>query len=149
MIRSLLFIAPLVIAAPLAAETQIMSAPETFAAVKNQEMILVDIRSPEEWAETGVAQGAVALTMHNPDFPKQISALLNAQKDKTIGLICATGGRTEYVVSFLSKNGFPDVVDVSEGMMGNARGAGWLARGLPVISSDDAQAAYRQLSGQE
>jgi rhodanese-related sulfurtransferase len=137
---------PFVLAAPLAAEPLIMSAPDASLAVTNGEMILIDIRSPEEWAQTGVAQGAIALTMHNPAFPKQINALLNAQGDKSIGLICATGGRTNYVVSFLAKNGFPDVIDVSEGMMGNERGPGWIARGLPLITSDDAQAAYQAMS---
>jgi rhodanese-related sulfurtransferase len=135
-----------VIAAPFAAHAEIMSAPDAFSALNTGDMVLIDIRSPEEWDQTGVAQGAVALTMHSPDFPKKISSLLNAQKDKTIGLICATGGRTEYVVSFLAKNGFPDVVDVSEGMMGNKRGSGWIARGMPLITSDEAQAAYTLLS---
>ncbi len=146
MLRHLALSLAIVIAAPMAAETQIMSAPDAFAAVSQGNMVLIDIRSPEEWAETGVAQGAVTLTMHNKEFPKQISTLLNTQKDKTIGLICATGGRTNYVVSFLAKSGFPDVVDVSEGMMGNKRGAGWIARGLPLITSDAAKAAYKQLA---
>ena len=145
MIRNLTLTLAIVIAAPLAAEPQIMSAPEAFSALNAGEMVLIDIRSPEEWAQTGVAQGAVALTMHNPDFLKQITTLLNAQKDKTIGLICATGGRTDYVTSFLAKNGFTEVVDVSEGMMGNQRGSGWIALGLPLSTPQEAQAAYRLL----
>ena len=130
----------------VSAEPLIMSAPEAANAVASNEMILIDIRSPGEWTETGVAQGAIALTMHNPDFPQQITAILNADHGKTIGLICATGGRTEYVVSFLSQNGFEDVVDVSEGMIGNDRGPGWIARGMPLISADDARMAYQLLT---
>jgi rhodanese-related sulfurtransferase len=140
---SLLFLGA---AGTVSAEPLIMSAPEAANAVASNEMILIDIRSPGEWAETGVAQGAIALTMHNPDFPQQITAILNADHGKTIGLICATGGRTEYVVSFLSQNGFDDVVDVSEGMIGNDRGPGWIARGMPLISSDDARMAYQLLA---
>ena len=49
-----------------------MSAPDAFLAVSNDDMIMIDIRSPGEWDQTGVAQGAVALTMHNPDFPNKI-----------------------------------------------------------------------------
>lgn len=30
--------------------------------------------------------------------------------------------------------------------MGNGRGAGWIARGMPLITADEAQAAYRILS---
>ncbi|MFT6118681.1 MAG: rhodanese-related sulfurtransferase [Yoonia sp.] len=116
MFKGYFFAILLVIAAPLAAEPQIMSAPQASSAVNSGEMILIDIRSPTEWAETGVAKGAVALTMHSPDFGQKISALLGTQQDKTIGLICVTGGRTEYVVSILAKNGFDNVVDVSEGI---------------------------------
>jgi len=146
MVRDLFLALPFVIAAPVAAEPHIMSAPDAFSAVSNGEMILIDIRSPGEWEDTGVAEGAIALTMHSPDFATKISTLLNAQSDMPIGLICATGGRTEYVVSILAENGFPDVIDVSEGMIGNARGAGWIERGLPLISSDEAQQAYRMMS---
>lgn len=155
MIRSILF--PLTVtltvagavtaAGPVMAEQQIWSAPDARAALAKGEMVLVDIRSPGEWAQTGVAEGAVALTMHSPQFARQITTLLNAQKDKPVGLICATGGRTAYVVSFLAKNGFPGVIDVSEGMIGNTRGAGWIARGLPLISAKEAQAAYGALVG--
>ena len=147
MIRILLFsLLVLATAGRVGAEPLIMSAPEAANAVASGEMILIDIRSPEEWAETGVAQGAIALTMHNPDFPQQITAILNADHGKSIGLICATGGRSEYVVSFLSQNGFEDVVDVSEGMMGNDSGPGWIARGMPLISSEDARVAYQLLA---
>jgi len=72
MIRNLAFVAPFVIAGQLFAEMPIMSAPEAFSAVRNDDMVISDIRSPGEWDQTGVAQGAVALTMHNPDFPNKI-----------------------------------------------------------------------------
>lgn len=147
MIRSLFFaLLVFVFAGNAQAEPLIMSAPEAASAVANDALILIDIRSPAEWDETGVAQGAIALTMHDTEFPKKISAILNGAQGKPIGLICATGGRTEYVVSFLAKNGFTDVIDVSEGMMGNARGPGWVARGMPLVTSEDAQNAYRILT---
>jgi len=147
MIRALFFsLLVSLFAGRAGAEPQIMSAPEAATAVASGEMILIDIRSPGEWAETGVAQGAIALTMHNPGFPQQLTRILSGEHGKSIGLICATGGRTEYVVSFLAQNGFNDIVDVSEGMIGNDRGPGWIARGMPVISSEKAQMAYRLLS---
>jgi rhodanese-related sulfurtransferase len=129
-------------AAPLSAEPKIIAAVEAATAAQAETLILVDIRSPGEWAETGVAEGAVALTMHRPDFGQKISALLNANPETPIGLICATGGRTEYVVSVLAENGYRNVIDVSEGMLGNARGEGWIARGLPLVSAQHATKAY-------
>ena len=59
------------------------------------------------------------------------------------GLICATGGRSAYVAEVLEKNGLTGVADVSEGMLGNSGGAGWIARGLPVVSLKDAQVDFK------
>ncbi len=127
------------------AETAIVSAPAAFEAMQAEDLILIDIRTPEEWAETGVAQGALALTMHSRDFGAKLTALFAAQPNATFGLICATGGRTSYVTSVLEKNGITGVVDVSEGMLGNSLGAGWVARGLPVVTADVALGAYAQM----
>lgn len=138
-------LAAFVCAAPAFAEEGIMSAPGAYEAVTAGEMILIDIRSPAEWEQTGVAEGAVALTMHSADFARNLSALLNANQGTPVGMICATGGRTNYVVSLLEKNGFEGVIDVSEGMMGNARGPGWIARRLPLTTAEEAQKAYQTL----
>ena len=59
MIRSLFFaLLVFVFAGNAQAEPLIMSAPEAASAVANDALILIDIRSPAEWVETGVAQGA-------------------------------------------------------------------------------------------
>ncbi len=127
------------------AETAILSAPAAFEAMQTGDLILIDIRTPEEWAVTGVAQGALALTMHTSDFGAKLTALFSAHPNATFGLICATGGRTGYVASVLDQNGITGVVDVSEGMLGNTRGAGWIAQGLPVVTADVAIGAYAQM----
>lgn len=148
MIRPFAISMAITLAAPVAAETQILSAPDAAAAVAAGEMILIDIRRPAEWQSTGVAAGAVALTMHDASFGPSLGALLAANQGKTIGLICATGGRTAYVAEVLAQNGVTDVVDVSEGMMGNRRGPGWLERGLPVVTAAEAEAAYQAIAPQ-
>ncbi|MDA0655674.1 MAG: hypothetical protein O2912_04615 [Proteobacteria bacterium] len=41
--------------------------PETaYKAVESGTLTLIDVRSPEEWRKTGIAKGAVPITMHNP-----------------------------------------------------------------------------------
>ena len=42
----------------------------------------------------------------------------------------------------LEKNGITGVADLSEGMKGNKRGPGWIARGLDVVPLDEAMADY-------
>ena len=76
--------------------------------------------------------------MHEQGFGERLQAILKSTPPEKIGLICATGGRTAYVVDILEKNGISGVQDVSEGMLGNDRGPGWIARGLPTVSTSEA-----------
>ena len=126
------------------AAPQIMTAPEAQAAIKAGEMFLLDIRSEEEWKEDGIAEGAFPVSMHKDDFGIQLNKILGQIGDKKLGLICATGGRTQYVASILERNGLKNLVDVSESMHGNTRGPGWIKRKLPVVSLEDAQKHYAE-----
>lgn len=120
-----------VMTTPAYAETPIWSVEEAQRAVQADEVLLLDIRSREEWKETGLAEGALPVSMHESDFGAKLQTLMKI--GKPIALICATGGRTNYIVGLLEKNGFTGVVDVSEGMIGNRRGKGWIAKNLPIV----------------
>lgn len=136
------------ITCPAFAETQLMSAAEAYEAVRKGDMLLLDIRSEEEWRETGLADGALPVSMHSREFGRNLQRLMQKFEDKPIAMICATGGRTAYVASVLKENGL-DVIDVSEGMMGNRRGNGWLKSGLPVVDLTTAQQVYDSLLASE
>ncbi|MGV6812785.1 MAG: rhodanese-like domain-containing protein [Brevirhabdus sp.] len=116
----------------LAGSPKIISAEDAYAAAKTGEIILLDIRSPGEWKQTGVPEGAMAATMHNDQFVPTLRKLLADNPDTPLAMICATGGRTEYVTGILARNGV-DIIDVSEGMEGNRRGKGWVKKGLPLV----------------
>ncbi len=107
---------------------QTMSAPQALSEVESGQMVLLDIRSPEEWKETGIAAVATPLTMHNQDFLRGFQKIVEANPDKKIGIICATGVRTQWLQAELAKRGLKPVIDISEGMMGNKTGPGWIAR---------------------
>jgi len=121
----------------LAGNPTILSAEEAHRAALAGEIVLLDIRSPGEWKQTGVPEGAMAVTMHNDQFVPTLRKLLADNPDTPLAMICATGGRTEYVVGILAKNGV-NVIDVSEGLEGNRRGKGWKAKGLPLVKAQDA-----------
>lgn len=114
------------------AEFSTMKPDQAYKAALAGEIILIDIRRPEEWAETRVGEGAIGLDMRAENFVPTLVALRRANPGKPIALICRTGNRTGYVTSALAGQGFPDLVDVSEGMVGGANGPGWLSRGLPT-----------------
>ncbi len=109
-----------------------------YDAAQKGEIILIDIRRPDEWAETNLGEGAIGLDMREKDFVPILVGLRRANPDKPIALICRTGARTAYVTQALAAQGFPGLVDVSEGMVGGKNGPGWLKRGLPTyVGSPD------------
>lgn len=131
------------LATPSFAETPIWSVEETLSALEKDEVLLLDIRSRDEWKETGLARGSLPISMHEQGFGKRLQEVFNL--GKPVALICATGGRTAHVISILEKNGIKDVIDVSEGMMGNKRGSGWIAKRMPIVDIDTATAEYQRL----
>ncbi|MEM7711435.1 MAG: rhodanese-like domain-containing protein [Pseudomonadota bacterium] len=110
-----------------------LSPPEVLAAVEAGELLLVDIRRPDEWAETGVAPGAAPLDMRREDFVPALQDLAAGDLTRPIALICARGVRSDRMSARLTEAGFTRIVDVPEGMLGSSAGPGWLARGLPVV----------------
>ena len=124
-------------AKPVFANDQILSAIEAFKRQTSNQIILIDIRSPQEWRQTGIAQGAKKITIHDPlgltGFVSKIKASLRGNLDQPIALICAVGGRTTRAYQILKRADIKNVYTVREGMLGNVRdGPGWLKRGLPV-----------------
>ncbi len=113
-----------------------LAAPDAAAAVAAGKITLIDIRTPPEWKETGVAKGAKLINMLHPQgAPGFTNALLDkvkGDKNAPIALICRTGNRTTQVQRYLQSQGFTQVYNVKEGMAGSGAGPGWLKRGLPV-----------------
>ena len=86
-----------------------MSAPDALAQLKAGKLILVDIRTPDEWKQTGVAQGAVRLDMQHPKgapgFMDDLLKLTKGDKNAPVALICRTGNRTTQVQRRSSMSG--------------------------------------------
>ena len=124
------------------AQAQTMSASEAYSAVLNDDVIILDIRSPGEWAETGVAKGAWPVTKHDPSFGPNLQRILEKHPNKPLALICATGGRSNYVAGILRERGLLGTIDIAEGMFGNGDAPGWIAGNLPVVDIATANAEF-------
>ncbi len=122
-----------------------LSATDAYAAAASGNIILLDIRTPQEWRDTGIGQGALGLDMTSRDFLKMLVAIRRANPKTPIALICATGGRSAQVNQFLDKNNFGNMIDVPEGMLGAATGPGWLKTNLPVYRGSSAEIRRRLL----
>lgn len=126
----------LALAAPAAALAQAapraMSTREAYDAQQAGKAVIVDIRTPKEWAETGVPKGAVRLDLASSDFVEKLGALSKANPGKDLALICRTSSRSARAVGGLASQGWSNVVDVAGGVAGSPRGNGWIAEGLPI-----------------
>lgn len=115
-----------------------LTAPETLDKAQAHELTLIDIRTPMEWRQTGVAPLALRIDMQDPKGPEgfadKVLAAVQGDKSAPIAIICRTGNRTGYMQQELMARGFTNVYNVSEGMAGSKAGPGWIRRGLPIES---------------
>ncbi len=113
-----------------------LAAPEAYAQAQAGKLTLIDIRRPDEWKQTGVAQGAHEINMAHPQgeagFVQEVSAEVGGDKNAPIALICRTGNRTTQMQRVLAEAGFTQIYNVKGGMAGSGAGPGWIARGLPL-----------------
>ena len=115
---------------PLAAFAEVASISPAEAAklVAAGKAVLVDVREPSEWAESGVAAPAVLLPKSEFDAGQigEWKDFLAKTGDKQIILYCRSGKRAGVVAAELAKQGHP---------VANAGGfKDWQGAGLPVRS---------------
>jgi rhodanese-related sulfurtransferase len=92
--------------------------------------VLVDVREPSEWADTGVAAPAVLLAKSDFDgAQKDWKPFLEKNGSKEIILYCRSGARSSTVAAALAAKGLK---------VSNAGGfREWVAAGLPVRKLDE------------
>ena len=83
---------------------------------------LLDVREPEEWAETGVPQGAVLIPL--AEVESRAAAELAA--DRPVYVICRSGNRSQVASETLVGLGYTQVYNVDGGV------TAWAQAGLPV-----------------
>ncbi len=114
---------------------ELLPADRAHELAKAGDILLVDIRRPDEWAKTGSAAPGARLDMRRADFTDALSVLVDGDRDAPIALICARGVRSARLTNQLTEAGFTNIIDIPEGMLGSSAGPGWLKRGLPLDQS--------------
>lgn len=94
-------------------------------------LLLVDIRTSGEWADTGLPQGAVPLDVDGTAFEVRLAGLRLDHPGKPIALIDRTGAQAAAVTRKLAGRGWRDLLAVRGGVLGPG---GWLAEKLPVAA---------------
>jgi rhodanese-related sulfurtransferase len=113
-----------------AAEVPKIPAAAAAKLVAEGKAVLVDIREPSEWKETGVAQPAVLLPKSDFDGDKkQWTEFLAKQGDKQVVLYCRSGRRADILGAALQEKGVK---------VANAGGLkDWKDAGLPTRPVED------------
>ncbi|MAB11403.1 rhodanese-like domain-containing protein [Hyphomonas sp.] len=120
-------------APPAFAEPGDLPADSAWQMVQRGEIVVLDVRTPTEWAMTGLPRDSHGINVKDRDFVAQARGAVLGDLDHPIAVICRTGQRSSEAASVLEKAGFTHVFDIKEGMLGKeGAGDGWLKRGLPV-----------------
>ena len=104
---------------------------EQLQAMLEQDVLIYDVRRPEEWRKTGVVEGSRLLTFVDksgrlkPDFLPRFTA--ETDKNQPVILICRTGSRTDTLARYLvEKQGYTQVYNVRDGI------TRWIGEKQPV-----------------
>ncbi|HSK41271.1 MAG TPA: rhodanese-like domain-containing protein [Arenibaculum sp.] len=98
--------------------------PAYEALTSDQDAQLLDVREPEEWAETGVPQGAVLI----PLAEVESRAAAELAPDRSVYVICRSGNRSRTASEILAQLGYTEVYNVDGGV------TAWLDAAQPVES---------------
>lgn len=108
-----------------------LSSREAFEAAQAKRILLIDIRSAEEWADIGLPQGARPFDADAPAFEVRLAGLRLDNPGKRIVLIDRTGAQAVAIAQKLAGRGWRDLAAVRGGVLGPG---GWLAEKLPVAA---------------
>lgn len=103
-----------------------LSVEEYAKAIEDTGVIILDVRTAEEYAEGHIAL-AMNIDVKNPDFETKAKATLD--KSKTIAAYCRSGNRSKKACNILASNGY-NVIELSTGIMG------WQSAGKAVTKEE-------------
>ena len=112
---------------------------------ENSNVVLLDVRTENEWKSLGrpkaedfksktyfitVSHDLSNWQLPDPNFAENVKKKID--KEKTILIMCAAGGRSMMAAGLLEAEGY-SVLNVSDGFSGNGQDPGWKNSGLPSV----------------
>ena len=80
-----------------------ISAPQAFERTKQGSLLIIDIRTPEEWRETGVIPGARRVDFYKGPqvLLKSVLEMVGGDKNAPFAVVCHSGSRSNQAQKFL------------------------------------------------
>jgi rhodanese-related sulfurtransferase len=99
---------------PVSTHAEIENVPpaEFLELVKQNDGIILDVRTPDEVAQGHIA-GASVLDIYDKDFERKLNLM---QKDKPIYVYCRSGGRSSKAAQTMDANGFRSIFNLTGGI---------------------------------
>lgn len=128
-------------AATLSLAAELLSVtPEQLSEMQAAGALVVDVRTPEEWAKTGLIPGSKGLTFFDGNgkadpagWLRQLEPL-HRRPDQPVILVCRSGNRSATVGTMLAKEaGYPKVYHLDQGLKS------WQMAGKPLAPSPGCQ----------
>ena len=88
---------------------------------KNRNVFLLDVRTPQEFQQASL-KGAVLIPISEIE-----RRLKEVPRNRPVLVYCAVGSRSRAAADFLAKQGYAEVYNMSDGIVG------WYRNGLPII----------------
>ena len=104
-----------------AGEFTSLSVTEFASAIKNDSVIVVDVRTPSEY-KAGYIKGAQNIDMKSAEFQTEAAKL---DKKKKIAVYCRSGKRSKVASNALADMGY-QVIELNSGIMG------WQNASMPI-----------------
>lgn len=123
----------------LGGEEGLLEADLAWALAGGGSLVIVDVRTEREWRATGLPARAVGIGLPGgsgsriAEFVEEVFQAVDGDRARILAVICASGVRSARAADILRRNGFLEVYDIGEGMLGNGRQPGWITRGLPLL----------------
>ena len=87
---------------------------------RNKNIYLLDVRTPQEYSQ-GKLAGSVLIPIG--EFERRAGEV---PKNRTIVVYCAVGSRSKPVAGFLAQQGYKEVYNMTDGIVG------WYRNGFPI-----------------
>lgn len=101
--------------------------------VQRGELVLIDVRSPTEWAMTGMPRDSIGAPMLASDFIAQARGAVLGDLEQPVAVLGRDREDARRAAERLEAEGFREIYIIPGGMGGGAApGQGWLASGLPT-----------------
>lgn len=111
--------------------------PQSVQAMTDQGALIIDVRTPEEWKQTGLIPGSHPLTFFDSEGNSDPQQWLNEMRklktkdDQPVVLVCRSGKRSAAVAQFLDqKAGMTNIYNLNNGI------TGWRSSGHPTRSCE-------------